>query len=216
MVSIDRTQLFARWKALAARLRLHDADGVFDALMERYTGADRHYHDIHHIASSLVELDGARGQCRNADAVEMAIWFHDCVYDSNRPDNEAQSAQIADESLAQMGAERQLIDEVHELILATRHVTLPEEQDERVVVDIDLAPLGAPAEVFDANGNLIRQEYAHLDDAAYVRGRAEILQRFLDRPRIYSTPVFAGRYERQARSNLKRSIAEAGEGARRI
>ena len=52
------------------------------------TEYDRHYHDISHIAASLVELDGVQHLARDPAAIELAIWFHDCIYDGRRLDNE--------------------------------------------------------------------------------------------------------------------------------
>src|SRR6266545_2339808 len=163
MPASDRGELLDRWNKLCRRLKLRNGQSVFDYLFTRYTGPDRHYHGIGHIAASLAELDAVREQCQNPDAVEMAIWFHDCVYDANRLDNEEQSAEIAEDSLAHMGASKELIRTVCDLVLATRHQAPPQTQDERVLVDIDLTPLGAPPQVFDDNGELIRQEYSHMD-----------------------------------------------------
>ncbi len=211
MSPVDRDQLSIRFDGLLARLRLGGGAEAFNRLFESYTASDRHYHDIRHITASLAELDGVRSHCEHCDAVELAIWFHDCVYDADRLDNEEKSADIAREALSKLGASGELIDRVCGLILATRHVGPPATQDERVIVDIDLSPLGAAPSVFDANGESIRREYRHLDDAAYGVGRGEILQRFLDRSRIYATDTFASRYERQARANLARSIGGNGK-----
>jgi predicted metal-dependent HD superfamily phosphohydrolase len=206
MAATDRDQLRLRFTSLCTRLGLHDSAGVFDDLYQRYTAADRHYHDIHHIAASLSELDGVRHLARDPAAIELAIWFHDCIYDAHRLDNEEQSAEIARQSLQKIGASKALSDSVCELILATRHTSLPVTPDEQLLTDIDLAPLGAPAEVFETNGRLIRREYAHLDDQSYARGRAEILRNFLSRARIFATELFARRYEQQARANLSHAI----------
>jgi predicted metal-dependent HD superfamily phosphohydrolase len=76
------------------------------------------------------------------------------------------------------------------------------------MVDIDLASLGRPAEVFDENTRLIRKEYPHVADADFARGRREMLGRFLARPRIYYTDFFRDRYEAKARANLSRALAK--------
>ncbi|HEX8521273.1 MAG TPA: hypothetical protein VF669_03385 [Tepidisphaeraceae bacterium] len=214
MPAADRATLQKRWNDLCTRVGFGACDGVFDQLLTRYTGSDRHYHDIGHIEMSLRELDAVRDHCENADAVELAIWFHDCVYDGRRLDNEERSADVARAALAKMGADPHLVSCVVDLILATRHVAPPAAGDQEWLVDIDLAPLGAAAAVFDANGESIRREYAHLDDATYARARSEILERFLERPSIYATEPFASRYEQQARSNLARSLGRKNGDAR--
>jgi predicted metal-dependent HD superfamily phosphohydrolase len=214
MPATDRAKLFARFTALAARIGLHHAESVFDVLYAHYTGPDRHYHDIGHIAASLIELDGVRHLARDPAAIELAIWFHDCIYDGRRLDNEERSAAVARQALHQMGASDDLIDTVCQLILATKHTTVPATPDEQLLCDIDLVPLGASNEIFDSNGQLIRQEYAHLDDHTYTTGRAQILEGFLARPHIFSTDTYAQRYERQARSNLSRAIKAKSNGVR--
>ena len=199
-------QLLNRFLALCARLGLRNGLGVFEDLFSRYTGADRHYHDITHIVASLRELDGVRELARDADAIELAIWFHDCVYDATRMDNEEQSAQIARGALSEMGAKPELIETVCALIMATQHTKPPGTEDEELLTDIDLAPLGASEDVFETNGQLIRREYGHLDEQSYTRGRSAILRGFLSRPRIFYTENFSRRFERQARANLTRAV----------
>lgn len=213
MAPINRNQLLARFMALCARMGLRDPQPVFNELFDRYTAPDRYYHDIAHISVSLRELDEVRALAHDPDAVELAIWFHDCVYDATRLDNEEQSAVIARRALGEMGAPARLIETVCRLILATQHTTPPQSADEELLTDIDLAPLGASEEVFEANGHLIRREYAHLDEQSYARGRSAILRGFLSRPRIFYTEMFANRLERQARENLTRATSGSASAA---
>ncbi len=210
MPATDRDQLRSRFTTLCTRVGLLDSVEVFEALYERYTAPDRHYHDIRHITASLAELDGVRQLARDPAAIELAIWFHDCVYEAHRMDNEEQSAVIARQSLQRMGAHSSLTEAVNQMILATRHTAPATKPDEQLLTDIDLAPLGASSDVFEANGRLIRREYAHLDDQSYARGRAKILRSFLSRASIFATELFAGRYEQQARANLAHAINGAG------
>lgn len=59
-----------------------------------YSEPHRHYHNFHHIADSLAEFDRARHLAREPLAVELAIWFHDTVYDTRAGNNEEQSAEL--------------------------------------------------------------------------------------------------------------------------
>src|SRR5678815_3519426 len=121
MPPIQRNQLSNRFAALCARKGLAHHQPVFDDLLARYTAPDRHYHDIAHIVASLRELDTVRAMARDPDAIELAIWFHDCIYDATRLDNEEQSAAIARQALHQMGASSELIESISGLIMATQH-----------------------------------------------------------------------------------------------
>ena len=76
-----------------------------------------------------------------------------------------------------------------------------------LLADIDLSILGATAERFDEYEVQVRQEYAWVPGPLFRRKRGAILQAFLARPSLYSTPWLRGRFEAQARSNLQRSVA---------
>jgi len=96
-----------RWLALIARVSddFHPdaAREVFADLFARYTAADRRYHDIRHIDACLRLLDSVHGLARHPDFVELAIWFHDAVYDSRRSNNEESSAYLAVDALSHLG-----------------------------------------------------------------------------------------------------------------
>ena len=204
------SKLAQRWEAAWGDASPEVRRDVFDALIAAYTAPDRHYHDIRHIAACLREFDSVRPLATNAQAVEAAIWFHDVVYDGHRQDNEERSADVAMDALARLGADDALRNAVRDLVLFTRHDHTPPTNDGKLMVDIDLASLGLPAEMFDANGDAIRLEYAHVPEADFRKGRASLLGRFLSRPRIYLTDEFYSRYEEQARKNLRRSLNAIG------
>jgi predicted metal-dependent HD superfamily phosphohydrolase len=203
-------QLRRRWHTACHGLASVELrDRTFDELVSVYTAPDRHYHDIGHIADCLRELDEHRHLAVNADAIEAALWFHDVVYDGRRSDNEERSAERADVVLEKLGCSAPMRAEVKRLILLTRHDCEPAEGDVdgQLMVDIDLASLALPPDAFDRNGENIRREYPHVDDAAFDRGRAAMLGSFLRRPRIYYTPWFSRRYEQRARENLSRVVS---------
>ena len=180
---------------------------VFDDLYARYTGADRRYHDIHHIDDCLRLFDTAAALASQPDAIELAIWFHDAIYDSHKSDNEAASASLADSTLMQLGVPPAMRQSVCELILATQHSVPPADPDAALLVDIDLSILGQPSAIFDAYEAGVRFEYAWVTESAFCAGRAKVLQSFLDRPRIYTTDYFSAAFESAARQNLERSLA---------
>jgi predicted metal-dependent HD superfamily phosphohydrolase len=205
--AVDQEELRKRWEALFDDAPPGVSQDVFEHLWRSYTGVDRHYHGIGHIAECLAELDTVRSLARNPGTIEAAIWFHDVVYDGRRQDNEERSAELADQQLERLGCSPAFREEVRRLILLTRHDRPPADMDGKLMVDIDLASLSRPAEVFDRNSRLIREEYPHVPEADFVRGREQMLGRFLQRPRIYYTDVFHDRDEKQARINLQRVLA---------
>jgi predicted metal-dependent HD superfamily phosphohydrolase len=139
--------------------------------------------------------------------VRLAVWFHDVVYDSRASDNEERSAAHARNVLGPLGCPEPLLDEITRLILLTRkHETTADDPAGQVLLDADLAILGAGEEEYDRYARAIRREYAWVDEESYRDGRGKVLRAFLDRPRLYFTPTLLDRLERQARDNLRREL----------
>lgn len=200
--------LHHQWDALFRAMGKPQAhQHEFEQLVRHYCEPHRAYHNLLHIADCLRQFDGVRFMAPDPDAVEAAIWFHDVIYDPRGSDNEGASAAYADDSLARLGAAEPFKAEVNRLVLLTRHDEPPKDLAGQLMVDTDLSSLGAAAAVFDQNGQNIRREFAHVDDATYRASRAAILRKFAQRPRIYLTDVFFDRYEEAARANLCRALA---------
>jgi hypothetical protein len=75
--------------------------------------------------------------------------------------------------------------------VATEHKQPPDDADAKLLVDIDLAILGAPRQRFDQSDAQIRSEYGHLAEAEFRAGRRAVLSGFLARPRLYNTSASA-------------------------
>jgi predicted metal-dependent HD superfamily phosphohydrolase len=196
-----------RWRVLWHRAGLRgDAARCFEQLMGLYTEPHRAYHNGHHIAECLREFDSAEGLTNKPIAVELAIWFHDAIYDPRANENEERSAELAREQLSLGGASQALLEAVTTLIAATKHTNVPRNPDEQLLVDVDLSILGQSEKGFAEYEAQIRQEYAWVPREVYTSKRAEILENFLRRQSIYSTELFRSKYEERARRNLTISI----------
>jgi predicted metal-dependent HD superfamily phosphohydrolase len=145
---------------------------------------------------------------RHPAEVEMAIWFHDAVHDPLRQDNEERSAAWAASSLAARGAHEDVVARVTALVLATKHRAEPPDGDAVILVDLDLAILGAAPERFDEYERQVRAEYAVVPVTLFRRERQRVLEEFIARPAIYGTAPMHDAREAQARENLARSIAQ--------
>jgi predicted metal-dependent HD superfamily phosphohydrolase len=191
------------------RLGAHGSGrSVFAHLASAYTDPGRTYHNTIHIQDCLAQLDLSREFAQRPDEVEAAVWFHDAVYQPGASDNEDRSARLAEISLVACAVPLERARRVGDLILATRHLTLPQDPDAQLLCDIDLSILGREPEVFERFEQRIRQEYAHIPEPQYRRERAAVLARFLRRAVLYQTEFFRGRYEEQARANLSRTLAQ--------
>jgi predicted metal-dependent HD superfamily phosphohydrolase len=203
----DTTQdLRRRWDDLLARLGVEAEAGTewLGRLLEAYAAPVRFYHTRTHLAAVLRALDA--GTETPPASVVLAAWFHDAVYDPRAGDNEERSADLAVEACREWRLDVEIAEEVRRLILLTRTHEVGDDDDAgALLLDADLAILGAPAEEYEGYARAIRQEYAWVPEEPYRAGRAQVLRRFLDRPRIYRLPANADR-EPRARENLAREL----------
>lgn len=183
------------------------AGSVFDELVARYSEPHRKYHTLQHLAECLAHFEAVRHLAEHPGEVEIALWFHDGIYDTHRHDNERKSADWACEVLEGHGALPAIVQRVDELIMATCHSALPVSPDAKLLVDVDLSILGALPPRFAEYEEQIRQEYAFVPAEIFRQKRGEILCAFLGRPFIYSTPHFRAALEARARDNLRQAIA---------
>jgi predicted metal-dependent HD superfamily phosphohydrolase len=183
---------------------------VRDELIARYSEPHRRYHTVTHIEDCLAQVAASTDMDENQRTLmEVAIWFHDAIYDATRSDNEAESAKLAADRLAAEGAPQAFIDEVVRLILLTAgHSVQADDVLGARLVSIDLSILGAEPDRYDAYAAAIREEYAHVPEPLYRAGRAAILGRFLLSEALFADPIWAERFEAQARANLAREIAD--------
>ena len=194
----------ATWRDLALPL---PGEGVFESLLARWAEPHRKYHTTQHLHECLALFERHRALAERPGEVAIALWFHDAIYDTSRHDNEAASADWAGRTLREAGAAQAVVDRVDALILATRHTGAPATADATLLVDIDLAILGAAPARFDEYECQIRDEYGFVPETLFREKRAEILRGFLARPALYATPALTGCFEAAARTNLARAIA---------
>jgi predicted metal-dependent HD superfamily phosphohydrolase len=198
--------MLARWRNLWQAVAAGDADGIYRELVARYSEPHRAYHTLEHIGECLRHLDSARHFLSRPLEVELAIWFHDAIYDPRRNDNEERSVQLAGERLQAAGVNGPIATRTADFIRLTTHEYHVLSGDGAVLCDVDLAILGAEPERFDRYDADIRQEYSWVPENVYRIERVRVLERFLNRPRIYSTDLFFDGLENAARENLSKAI----------
>jgi len=189
-------------------------DGLLAEVRAAYATPGRAYHDHTHVvevAQHFADV-GQRPGWQRPREVYLAVLFHDAVYVPGRGDNEARSAELAQQAL-----ERWLPDAgldagyVRELIeLTARHGSLgPSDVDVDAAqfLDCDMAILAAPPAAFDAYDAAIATEYRALPPERYAAGRRAFLAHLLARPRIFLSEHFHERLDAAARTNLRRALA---------
>jgi predicted metal-dependent HD superfamily phosphohydrolase len=148
-----------------------------------------------------------RSLAEHAAEVELALWFHDAIYDTTKKDNEQRSATWVRESALLAGLTLEQANRLHALVMATAHNAVPAGRDAEVLVDIDLGILSAEAARFDEYELQVREEYSWVPGSLYRASRRKVLQQFARREHIYNTEVFRSELEPRARENLARSLA---------
>lgn len=173
--------------------------GIFDALAARYRQPHRRYHTLEHVAACLAWLDRVREHAERPDELALALFFHDAIYE-RAPDDEEESAVLAEQELARCGVPDGACRRTAELVRATAGHRASE-GDAALLVDIDLAILAAPPDAYARYVAGVRAEHSHLSDAAFRTGRATFVRSFLERAMLFHTSAFRA-LEPLARQNL--------------
>ncbi len=198
----DRFQ--ALWQRCLIDGARDDSREIHQRLLDGYNEPQRHYHTLAHIELCLGTFDQCRSLASNPHALELAVWFHDVIFQLGNPDNEKHSAELY----------LQLSDGVHDeqtrglvdrLIMATLHDgSSLEDADAIYMVDIDLSSFGLSWDEFLQDSQNLRLEGAALSDAEYYRKKADFQQCLMARERFYLSDYFPERLETRARDNLAR------------
>lgn len=200
--------LFVNWQRAWGKVALGSTGkDVFDSLVAQYGHPRRAYHNLDHIVDCLHWVDIVRRNLERAEETELAIWFHDAIYDPRRDDNEERSAEWAEMALRDARAAAGVVERVGRLIRLTTHKKQGLAGDAAFLCDSDLAILGAEPARFNAYDAAIRLEYSWVPDDIFRRERGRVLAGFLDQARIYHTLFFHNWLEEPARANLRRTLA---------
>ncbi|GGQ39495.1 putative metal-dependent HD superfamily phosphohydrolase [Actinomadura coerulea] len=195
--------LVDRWVALAGPHIRH----IGTELDQRYGEPHRRYHTRAHLTAVLDLVDELAGHAEDPDAVRIAAWFHDAVYDPERADNEERSARLAARMLADTDLPDAVVARVVRLVeLTATHAPEEDDRDGQVLCDADLAVLGAEPERYAAYAAAVREEYAFVPDEFFRAGRAEVLNGLLALPRLFHTPAARERFEERARGNMRTEL----------
>jgi predicted metal-dependent HD superfamily phosphohydrolase len=178
---------------------------LFEQLMKRHREKHRRYHTAVHVAwvirhiEELVQVEPVD----HHDEIIAAAFYHDAIYEPAYPANERASARLARRDLASLGWSEERVERAAALIEATEHgAASAPTGDTAILLDADLAILGADPATYANYVNEVRSEYRQVDDEAWRHGRAAVLRGFLDRPEIFSTPTGRARWESSARVNI--------------
>lgn len=192
------------------------------AVANAYTALGRGYHGIHHLAF----LWHCHKTLEGRQAVGLRAWLpedhtkiattiaaHDFIYDPQSTTNEINSAAWYMANAVHDGTPG-VVPFTHLAILAsadhfaTRTVETSDDLLREWFLGLDLIPLAAPYDVFDAHTHLIRAEYHHLSDQEWNDGRLKFLRKAAGATPIFAHPVLESLFGATAKANIERSINE--------
>ncbi|GAA1803741.1 metal-dependent phosphohydrolase [Planosporangium flavigriseum] len=195
--------LRAQWRALVP-----GAEALAEDLITRWSQPHRHYHTTDHLAAVLTVVDRYADLAPDADAVRLAAWFHDAVYDPRAPDNEERSAQLAETGLPAAGVPAGRVTETARLVrLTAGHAVADGDRTGALLADADLAILAAGQHDYDRYAAAVRREYAHVPEAAFRAGRAAVLESLLALPALFRIVPPRVEWEDRARANIERELS---------
>lgn len=196
------TLLEKSWFELHQHYHFSEPQKVFNKLIAAYSEKQRAYHTLQHLYECLALLESIRADLNDADAVELALWFHDAVYDPQSKDNELKSAELFEQYLIQ-DLSIDIVQKIKRWILATQKHEATNELDLQFLLDIDLAILAASPKRFEEYEQQIQKEYAWVDLDVYLIKRKQVLAHFYQTETLYQTEYFQQNFEQRAKENLK-------------
>ena len=201
-LALDTDRFQQLWRRCLLDQAIDNSAAIHQYLIDAYSEPQRVYHTLHHIRQCLSQFDKISPQLQNSDALELAIWFHDVIYQPGAADNEQLSADLFMEMTSGL-FEEALRSTVSQHIMATLHRGADTDNaDTKYMVDIDLSSFGLPWPEFLRDSNYLREEMGRLSDEVFYQKQFDFQRNLLDQPKFFKSDFFYDNYENQARKNL--------------
>ena len=196
------------WNILSFKLKISTKDSkrIFQEIESRYGESHRTYHTMIHIYQLFMLMENHPDELEDHTLIELAILFHDIIYDPQKNDNETKSAALADELVGSyLDA---LTRHKLKLMIESTHLHRPilASSDNQFFLDMDMSILGVSPKIYNGYVRKIRQEYSILPHKQFDIGRKDFLIKFLKRPRIFYTELYFEQFEEQARENMEKEL----------
>jgi predicted metal-dependent HD superfamily phosphohydrolase len=198
-----RAALASRWTTL-----LPQAPDLGEELLDRWGEQHRRYHTPTHLLAVLEALDVLLDPPDDAlrRPVLLAAWFHDAVYQGAAGDDERASADLAVKRLAGLIPSSE-VREVERLVLLTiGHDPAEGDRAGQLLCDADLAVLGGSESEYQGYAAAVREEYAHIPDAAFIEGRRSVLTQLIALDPLFRTATGRQRWADRALRNLRHEL----------
>ncbi|MDO8640231.1 MAG: hypothetical protein Q7R33_01695 [Nitrosarchaeum sp.] len=193
-------------------------DIVTDIIHE-YNMSCRYYHTMDHVFAMFDK--SILQHVKQKPHYVLAALYHDIVqlpFETDRNNIEHSIRKARYDLVYRLGYTEEDFAIIQRLIRMTDHnpfYAKPETMDEKLIKDADLAILGSKPKTFEQYEIDVRKEYLQHSDEKFRNGRIVLLNCFLLKKYIYSTSFFRKKYEKQARINIRASIARLSQNVSR-
>lgn len=204
------TKIFvkSRWVACCSNIFADFGDSdkiehIWAQIDGHYSEPTRFYHTLEHV-QNLLQKREENSFVSDTVAVDLAIIFHDIIYDPRSKQNEKESAELFG-ILCAAHFNSDLVSKVQHYIMETKdhNVLGSMDADLKLFIDLDMSILGEELYVYRSYAAAIRQEYIFVEEQTYCKSRADFLRQFLMKYEfIFASEQLRERYEVQARSNI--------------
>jgi predicted metal-dependent HD superfamily phosphohydrolase len=181
-------------------------DALWQDLEKAYSGKNRYYHNLTHLEEMIVQYEKYQSELTFPVEVLYAIFYHDYIYKATSKENELKSAEFAISILPVHAKINAAL--VFDMIVATKLHEHNRVEDINWLIDFDLKILSKEWKEYEVYFKQIRKEYKIYPDLLYNPGRKKALQHFLENEFIYQTETFRTKFEKQARENILKEIAQ--------
>jgi predicted metal-dependent HD superfamily phosphohydrolase len=181
-------------------------DALWQDLEKAYSGKSRYYHNLTHLEEMIVQYERYQSELTFPVEVLYAIFYHDYIYKATSKENELKSAEFAISILPEHAKINAAL--VFDMIVATKLHEHNKVEDTNWLIDFDLKILSKEWKEYEVYFKQIRKEYKIYPDLLYKPGRKKALLHFLENEFIYQTETFQTKFEKQARENILKEIAQ--------
>jgi predicted metal-dependent HD superfamily phosphohydrolase len=178
----------------------------WNEIYSAYSSEGRYYHGLEHLRSIFRLTEEEVLSTTDRQALNLAVFYHDIVYDFERKDNERKSADLAIDRLSRAGVDQILIERVEELIMATYGHEYSDDALRNLMIEADVSVIGTDHDTYAKYAENCRREYSMFSDEEYNPVRKQALSHFLNTGSLFVSPKFKERFEANAKRNLQWEI----------
>ena len=202
-------QLKQYWQQLIEQCELNSDDcaPIFSGIISAYEQPHRVYHNLSHLQHFWSVLGSLPDSVEVNPAMQLALWYHDIVYQPGKSDNEIKSTQRLIADNISLKFSDYILNTACQLIMATQTHKPRGDLNCSYFLDADMAILGSDTDSYQVYSRAVADEHQQIPSFFYRRGRKKFLTQTLAQPLIFHTPHFNQMFEAQARINLQNELA---------